>query len=197
MTATAVITELRHRGVELEVKDNALHFRGPTGAVSPALRSDLVAHKGEILEILAMEAVVNYRRLRDLVAALGDEADAAEAAGDLARAGELEAEAIALMNGEAGEALMKMLAFPDELILRVEATLDRVHEEEAPAESDQPWRCRTCGGTVYWERKDGVLMCAVCRPSPEMCAQLPAGIPADGTGRLRIKVLEEVEMSDG
>lgn len=52
-SATAVICELRRRGVELSVEGDGLRYRAPSGALTADLREALVAHKVEVLALLA------------------------------------------------------------------------------------------------------------------------------------------------
>lgn len=49
MTLRELLDELKRAGVELHPEGDTLHFRAPKGALSPALREQLLAHKPELL----------------------------------------------------------------------------------------------------------------------------------------------------
>lgn len=49
MTLRELLDELKRAGVELQAEGEALHFRAPKGALSPALREQVVARKQELL----------------------------------------------------------------------------------------------------------------------------------------------------
>lgn len=55
MIALQVLTELRHRGVELIPEGTAIRYRGPKGAMTPELRQALADHKGELLSLLTRQ----------------------------------------------------------------------------------------------------------------------------------------------
>ncbi|QBS37116.1 hypothetical protein E1B22_03775 [Thermaerobacter sp. FW80] len=52
MTAAALLTELRRRGVEVWADGDRLCYRAPRGALTPELREAVRAHKGELLAVL-------------------------------------------------------------------------------------------------------------------------------------------------
>jgi hypothetical protein len=52
ISATAVICELRRRGVELSVEGDELRYRAPSGPLTADLREALVVHKVEVLALL-------------------------------------------------------------------------------------------------------------------------------------------------
>ena len=52
MNPESVVQDLELRGVRLEARDDLLHLDAPKGAVSAELRSYLLEHKSEVLEIL-------------------------------------------------------------------------------------------------------------------------------------------------
>lgn len=54
MIAVEVLTELRHRGVELFVAHGTLRYRAPRGVLTPELRATLSAHKAELVRLLSM-----------------------------------------------------------------------------------------------------------------------------------------------
>ena len=56
MIALEVLTELRHRGVELIPEGEAIRYRAPKGAMTPDLRQALSAHKSELLALLSHQA---------------------------------------------------------------------------------------------------------------------------------------------
>ena len=52
MIAVDVLSDLRHRGVELTVADGVLKYRAPRGVVTPELAATLSAHKAELMALL-------------------------------------------------------------------------------------------------------------------------------------------------
>lgn len=56
MIALEVLSELRHRGVELFVAEGALRYRAPRGVLTPELRAALSVHKAELVAMLAPAA---------------------------------------------------------------------------------------------------------------------------------------------
>ena len=214
MTAAVLVRELERDGVDLFVEGHTLRFKAPRGALSREVKERLSEHKEEIVQVLATSAVVEFRRLYRQVAELGELADAADAAGDVALAAGLEAEAFELIDGAAGDALMRMLAFPAELVELAEASIDLVGKEPqtrtqnaeprtTPSEfmpvplspirnQPEPTRvCYQCGQRAWRKNPSELWICGVCYPDPDTCAQLPVGIPAGGSGRLQLRILEE------
>ncbi len=55
MTAAQVLEALRARGVEVVAAGDRVRYR-PPGAIPPELRAELVAHKAEVLRLLASAA---------------------------------------------------------------------------------------------------------------------------------------------
>jgi hypothetical protein len=49
MTAIELLEDLKKRGVDLEPEGDSLRYRAPAGALTPALRQALAAHKAEVL----------------------------------------------------------------------------------------------------------------------------------------------------
>ena len=69
MTADALLTALRTRGVELTADGNALCYRGPKGSVTPELRALLVEQKPALLRLLTPPPAVRDPALNHRVAA--------------------------------------------------------------------------------------------------------------------------------
>lgn len=176
MEATALLERIREAGAELAVQvDGQFVIQAPKGKLDRDLVGDLRAHKSQLLELLAREAVAEYERLLGKVEELADAADAADAAGDPVRGAELEAEAIKLMNGEAGEVLEKMLAFGDTVLRKIRP----LPWETQPAPRTvtvRLERCHFCGGLSWWWRKDGAQMCTVCHPASEHVEPVVLGV---------------------
>jgi hypothetical protein len=55
MTPISVLTEARRLGISLAAEGERLTFRAPSGALSSALRSELVANKGALLDLLRFD----------------------------------------------------------------------------------------------------------------------------------------------
>jgi sulfur transfer complex TusBCD TusB component (DsrH family) len=53
MTLRDLLTETRNAGIQLEARGDRLHVEAPAGAVTPELRAALVAHKPDLLAVLA------------------------------------------------------------------------------------------------------------------------------------------------
>lgn len=176
MEATALLERIREAGAELAVQvDGQFVIQAPKGKLDRDLVGDLRAHKSEIVELLAKEAVAEYERLLGKVEELADAADAADAAGDAATGAELEAEAIKPMDGDAGDALMKMLAFGDDLL----AKLRPLSWETLPAPRTVTVRldrCGLCGSLVFRQTEDGRLLCPVCYPDPDVAEPVVLGV---------------------
>jgi len=68
--ALEVLTELRHRGVELTVANGELRYRAPRGVLTPELRATLSAHKTELVAMLSEPAEPRWLDLVDCLALL-------------------------------------------------------------------------------------------------------------------------------
>ena len=56
MTIDGLLDTLRERGVVLQPVGDRIHYRAPTGALTPALRQLLAAHKAAVLLRLGQDA---------------------------------------------------------------------------------------------------------------------------------------------
>jgi hypothetical protein len=61
MSAVEVLAQGAALGVALKGGCGRLRFKAPAGALSPALKAQLSAHKVEILDILERERLANRR----------------------------------------------------------------------------------------------------------------------------------------
>ncbi len=57
MNASDVLSELRHAGIVLYTEGDRLRYRAPRGAITPALRASVQAHRSELLALLHRGAV--------------------------------------------------------------------------------------------------------------------------------------------
>lgn len=57
MNAAAIYRKLQARGVELFLEDGRLRYRCPQGALTPELRDQAKAHRGELIAMLRGAAV--------------------------------------------------------------------------------------------------------------------------------------------
>jgi hypothetical protein len=53
-----LLADAERLGVQFHVQDGQLHVDAPAGAVTPELRTELVAHKAEVLDLLQARFVI-------------------------------------------------------------------------------------------------------------------------------------------
>jgi hypothetical protein len=112
--AVELISLLRHRGVQLVVVGENLHYC-PASAVTPELRAELVAHKTEVVRLLRYRAAAHeYDYLGAQIDVLIEQAVQAREQGDDERARRLAAEARALVEGPYWRAGQQLAALADD-----------------------------------------------------------------------------------
>jgi len=77
VTSTALLADLRRRGVTLELDDSRLRYRAPAGALTAADRGALAEHRDELLalvrDVASLERDGTAARLCALYAGLTDD----------------------------------------------------------------------------------------------------------------------------
>ena len=175
--AGLLMERLRALGVELSIGDGKLHYSGPRGSMTPDLVEELKARKREVLDILTAEAA--YAELCDRASKIRESARECEQRGELGERDRLLSELQRLVDGPQHQAHQRILAlvYPD--------CVDQVVTVKV-----QILSCELCGSLAHWQRADGQVICSVCHPDPESTAAMATGIPADGHGTLKLRVLE-------